>query len=370
LKHFARSKKAILLPASSTNAAVLAMEPTIATRGAIADRRQVVTSAIDVLGFVAAIVISVSICNAATWAQAPNWPRSITIGTASPGGVYYAYGEGLARILTRRLQIETTAQVTQGPAQNIVLMERKEAMLGFVTMGVALQGWNGTDWAKGTRYRSMRVIFPMYDTAFQFAVLRRLAIKSLDDFGGLRIGVGPRAGTGGTYVPEIFKILSIAADIRFGAIEQMAAQMADGKLDGVVIATGFPIPALAELDAKQAIDFVQPSSEQSSMVRNKMPEISPSLIPGGTYRSRPQDYHTIGLYNFAVGHKELPDDLIYKTVKAVFDNRDELVKAQSSAKETIPENIDRNTTLPLHPGAIRYYREVGIAVPPAATGGN
>ena len=80
------------------------------------------------------------------------------------------------------LQIETTAQVTQGPAQNIVLMEKKEAMLGFITMGVALQGWNGVDWAKGTRYRSMRVIFPMYDTAFQFAAPKRLAIKSLNDF--------------------------------------------------------------------------------------------------------------------------------------------------------------------------------------------
>jgi TRAP transporter TAXI family solute receptor len=249
-------------------------------------------------------------------------------------------------------------------------MEKREAMFGFVTMGVALQGWNGTDWAKGTRYRAMCVMFPMYDTAFQFAALKRLAIKSLDDFAGLRIGVGPRAGTGGTYVPEIFKILGIAADIRFGAVEQMAAQMADGKLDGVVIASGFPIPALAELDAKQPVDFVQPSSEHSSIVRNKLPEITPSLIPAGTYRSRVQEYHTFGLYNFAVAHKELPDDPIYKSVRAVFDNRDELMKAQSSAKETLPENVDRNSMLPLHPGAVRYYRELGIAVPSAATAGN
>jgi TRAP-type uncharacterized transport system substrate-binding protein len=118
-------------------------------------------------------------------------------------------------MLTRTLQIEATAQVTQGPAQNIVLMEKKEAMLGFVTMGVALQGWNRT---------------------------------------------------------------------------QMAAQMAAGKLDAVAIASGFPIPALAE--------------------------------------------------------------------------------SQSSAKETIPANIDRNTMLSLHPGALRHYREIGIAVPPGATVGN
>jgi TRAP transporter TAXI family solute receptor len=358
------------MAASSTDAVALAMEATIAERDRIADRRRAVRSAIDLLGLVAAILTSALTWSGAACAQAGNWPRSLTIGTASPGGVYDVYGGGLARILSRTLQVEVTAQVTQGPAQNIVLMEKKEAMLGFVTMGVALQGWNGSDWAKGTRYRSMRIVFPMYDSAFHFATLKRRAIKSLDEFAGLRIGVGPRAGTGGAYVPEIFKLLGISAEIRFGSIEQMASQMAEGKLDGAVIPTGFPIPALAELDARQQIDFVQPSSEQSSMVRNKMPEISLSLIPAETYRSLTRNYHTIGLYNFAIAHEDLSDEFIHRLVKVVFDNHEELMKSQSSAKETIPENIDRNTMLPLHPGALRYYREIGIAVPPGATVGN
>jgi len=336
----------------------------------IARRRQAVTTVVGASYLVVALVASVLASSEPVRAEATNWPRSITIGTASPGGVYDGYGEALARILIRALQIEVTAQVTQGGAQNVVLMEKKEALLGFVTTGLALQGWNGTDWAKGTRYRSMRVIFPMYDTAFHFAALKGLAIKSLDDFGGLRIGVGPRAGTGGTYVPEIFKLLGISANIRFGAIEHMASQLTGGKLDGVVIATGFPIPALAELDAKQQVDFVQPSSEQSSMIRNKMTEISPSVIPAGTYRSLARNYHTIGMYNFAIAHKDLPDEFIYKLVKTVFDNHEELMKSQPSAKETIPTNIDRNTMLPLHPGALRYYREAGIAVPPGAVVGN
>ena len=131
----------------------------------------------------------------------------IVIGTASPGGPYLAYGQGLARILSRVLQQEVTAQATQGPAQNIVLLEKREVMFAFVTMGVGLQAWRGTDWAKGTKYHSMRVIFPMYDTAFQFVMPKRLRITWLNDLAGLRIGVGPRAGTGGTYVPEMFKAL-------------------------------------------------------------------------------------------------------------------------------------------------------------------
>ena len=145
----------------------------------------------------------------------------IIIGTASPGGPYLPYGQGLARILSRELGQEVTAQSTQGPAQNIVLVEKKQAMLAFTTTGVGLQAWNGTDWTKGTRYRSMRVIFPMYDTAFQFVAAKRLRLNWLDDLAGLRIGAGPRAGTGGTYLPMILKALDIKASLRFGAMESM-----------------------------------------------------------------------------------------------------------------------------------------------------
>src|SRR5260221_1410020 len=88
----------------------------------------------------------------------------IIIGTASPGGPYLAYGQGLARILSRELGQEVTAQSTQGPAQNIVLLERKQATLAFITTGVGLQAWNGSDWTKGKQYRSMPGIFPMSDT--------------------------------------------------------------------------------------------------------------------------------------------------------------------------------------------------------------
>src|SRR5437867_9956090 len=74
----------------------------------------------------------------------PNWPDSLAIGTASPGGTYYVYGEGLAKILTTALEIPVTMLPTEGPAQNIELLEAGEAKLGFVTTGIALQAWKAT----------------------------------------------------------------------------------------------------------------------------------------------------------------------------------------------------------------------------------
>src|ERR1700722_12670914 len=151
----------------------------------------------------------------------PNWPQSLTIGTASPGGVYLVYGRGLAPILSEALGVTVTAQATQGPDQNVLLMEGGEAQLGFVTMGVALQAWNGTgEWTHGKQLRSMRALFPMFDTPFQFLALEDAGIRSMADLADKRVGAGPQGGTGGTYAPSIFKALQIPVVVRNGAWAQ------------------------------------------------------------------------------------------------------------------------------------------------------
>jgi TRAP transporter TAXI family solute receptor len=292
-------------------------------------------------------------------------PRSIALATASPGGVYLIYGEALAPILSRALQIEVRAEATQGAVQNVILLEKRQTMLAFTNIGPALQGWNGSGWAKGTQYRAMRVMFPLYDTAFQFVVDKRIAAKSLDNFSGLRIGAGPRGGTSGDYVEQIFKVLGIPALVQHGAWDNLGQQLAERELDGAVAAIGAPFPAITKVDAQQTIDFIAPSPEKIASIRKQMPEITPSTIAAGTYRSLTQDYPTIGLYNFAVAHKDLSEDLVYRVVKTTFEHRAELMKAHPVAKETVPANISHDTALPLHPGAARYYREIGISIPVA-----
>ena len=130
----------------------------------------------------------------------PNWPATLTIVTASPGGTYHVYGAGLAKILTRVLGLPVAEQTTEGPNQNIEMIEAGEAQLGFVTIGGALQAWNGAAaFTKGKPYRSIRVLFPMYNTPFHFVAVKDSGICSLAVVAGMRIGVGPHEGTAGTY---------------------------------------------------------------------------------------------------------------------------------------------------------------------------
>jgi len=292
-------------------------------------------------------------------------PDTVIITTASPGGIYYVYGKGLATLLTKYVGITFSDQATQGPVQNLLLLDQRKAMLALTTMGVALQAWNGADWTKGKQYRSMRAAFPMYDSPFQFVAPKRLHLGGLEGFAGKRIGDGPKAGTAGTYIPRMFNTLGIAATLRNGAYEDNVHQVASGELDGLVAFAGIPMAGLAELDAQLPLDYLQPSPDQIALVRKDFSEISPSLVPAGTYPSLTADYHSFGIYNFAIVNEDLPDDLVYKIVKAVFEHHQELVKAHPAAKETLAVNVDRDTFLPFHPGAVRYYREIGVDIPAA-----
>ena len=131
-------------------------------------------------------------------AAEPNWPPSISITTTPPGRTYHAYGAALAKILSRVLGVIVAEQPTEGPSQNIQLIESGWPQIGFVTLGVALEGWSGTGaWTSGREYRSMRALFPMYDSPFTFAVAKDSAIRSLADMAGKRMGVGPHGGTAG-----------------------------------------------------------------------------------------------------------------------------------------------------------------------------
>jgi hypothetical protein len=87
------------------------------------------------------------------------------------------------------------------------------------------------------------------------------------------------------------------------------------------------------------------------------------VVPAGSYPSLTADYQTTGLFNFGVASKDLPDDLVYAIIKAFYANHDRLVEANPAARESVVENLDRNTFLLYHPGAARYYREIGVELP-------
>jgi uncharacterized protein len=297
----------------------------------------------------------------AVLSREPHWPDALTIGTASAGGTYYAYGEGLAQILTRELGIPVAMRPTEGPAQNILLLEAGEIELAFVTQGVALQAWNGAAaWTGGKPLRAMRAMFPMYDTPFQFMTLQESGIPSIGDFVGKRVGIGPQGGTAGTYVPEFFKTLNIEATLVHGEWADLAAQILDRRIDGLAVAAGVPFPSFAEIERKAKVRYLPLSQKQMLDLRLALPELGTSIVASGSYPSLTRHYSTVGLYNFAVAHRDLPDDLVYAIIDTVFANHERMIEVHPAAAETVPANFTRNSFMPFHGGAGRWYANRGV----------
>lgn len=294
----------------------------------------------------------------------PNWPKNLTLGTASVGGLYFVYGQVWASLVNEKLGTNISTQQTQGPNQNIILTETKQVDFGMTTMGIALQAWEGkAAWTQNKQYRNIRAMFPMYDTPFHFVTLEKSPIKSVNDLNGKKSGIGPRAGTCGTYFPLMFKALGINTTVQNGQASDMGAGLQDGLIDAFPFCAGVPIPVYSELETTNKVRFFTFSADEIKKLKAAMPELSDSVIPKGTYKQQTEDHKTVGLYNFAIANKDVADDLVYAVVKAVLENNPQMIKGHAASKETLVQNWNRNGFLPFHPGAIRYFKEKGIDVP-------
>jgi len=297
-------------------------------------------------------------------AAGPDWPKSLTISSASPGGVFYVYGELLAQMLTQKLGVSVNSMPTGGSVHNIKLVEDGSMPVGIITMGVGLQGWNGSsDWTKGKKFRQMRALFPAYDSPFQFVALRWSGLSRLIDLDGKSVGVGPKAGAGALYAPEILKALGVSAQYISGSWEANVAAILAGNYPALLGFAGVPLPAIQQLEAKEPVTFLNLSADEIGQVRKAIPEITPSKISRGAYKGLTADQSTIGIFIFVIGSADLPDDFIYHLVKAVYENQADLARRLPVFAETVVQNVDKNTFLPFHSGAVRYYREIGIKIP-------
>ena len=294
----------------------------------------------------------------------PAWPKTLTLGTASPGGTYQIYGQAWADLVNARLGTRISILETQGPNQNITLTDARLTDFGMTTMGVAQQAWHGKgEWTKGKTFRNIRATFPMYTTPFHFIALEKSGIRSVKDLHGRKSGVGPRSGTCGTYFPLIFKAIGVDTTIRNGSAADMAASLQDGLIEAFPFCAGVPVAAYQELEAANRVRFFTFNKSEIQQIKNALPELSDAVIPKGSYRQLTEDQRTVGVFNIGLAHKDLPEDLVYLVVRTVLENADELAKAHPGAKETVLENWKRNTVIPFHPGALRYLKERGISVP-------
>lgn len=289
---------------------------------------------------------------------------NFSIGTSTLGGSFYIMGAPWAKVISEHVpDAVATVQATNGPSANIQLMERGEMKLCYVSSAAAYEGWNGLGWANGTKYQRMRTMFTTYASYFEMVTLTKLPIYTIRDLAGKRVHMTMPNGTPDIVMTKCLADLNIVPkDKLYMQTEQAIDQLKDGKLDVVLFAMGLPTSMILDLQSTHDIRMVDISPEDIAYMNKLYPYFAKGVIPAGTYENMPKDINTFVFWNYAVCDKDLPDELVYQITKAVFENKKDFEAASAYGKELFAKNIVE-AIVPLHPGAVKYYNEIGIKIP-------
>jgi len=291
----------------------------------------------------------------------------LTLGTSTSGGTYFVLGGGWAKIMGEALDgVEISVQEGGGPATNIQLIEQGRMELGFATINVAYQGWNGLDWANGVKYTKMRSIFPMYSSFLQVYTLDDTPIDNIHDLAGKHISTGTPGNTSEIAGKAVLEVLGIKpSEISMLSASGQIDALKDGITDANITVTGLPGPFMLDLETTHNPRLVGFSDDDLDKIREEYPSFFKGIIPKNTYKDQNEDVTTVAFWNITIASEDLPDDLVYDLVKATFENKEALVEVNRAIEQLSPENIQYCVPIPLHPGALKYYQEVGIDIPEA-----
>ncbi len=286
------------------------------------------------------------------------WPESFTVGTASQGGTYFAYGAGWANLVSKELGISGGGEVTGGPMQNMALVHTGEAQFGMTTMGPAAESLAGTNpIAPGLKMTNACAMFPMYQTPFSVTALASSGITSIADIpAGARIGFGPAGSTSDTYFPRMMEELGVEFDRRNGGWTDLGSQLQDGLLDLIAFAAGVPVPAVSQLEVQTKVNIIEFTEAEQAQILGAFP-VSPFAIAADTYTTLESDARSVSMWNFAIANCELPDSFVYAVVDVVMSDNDRMVNIHRAARSTVPENYDRNGVMQWHPGAAKWFTD-------------
>jgi TRAP transporter TAXI family solute receptor len=279
------------------------------------------------------------------------------------GGMYYIWAGGWAKLLINKVNVNASVEATGGPSQNIGLVESGKCDFGLATVGPAFEAIQGIEWAKGKKHANIRAVFPTYPSYLQTYTFAKYPIKSFRDLNGHIVSF-----TGAGSSPDVFgrrfcKDLEVNPKriVNVG-VGEGNDQMKDGLIHAAFMVAGLPNPPAVELSATFDIRIFGFDKQEMDKLIAKYPYFARGTIPQGTYKGQDRPIDTLTIWNVMIAHKDLPSDLVYTIVKSTFENQDDLIAIHKSSVDTTPVNI-KNINLPLHVGALKYYKEKGIGIP-------
>lgn len=288
----------------------------------------------------------------------------INVLTGGTSGVYYPLGVALSQIYGKAMPAaKVSVQATKASAENLNLLEMGRGEIAF-SLGDALnEAWKGNEEAGfKTPLKKLRTVAAIYPNYIQIVASADSGIKTLADLKGKRIAVGaPKSGTE-LNARDIFRAAGMTYK-DFGKIEYLpfgesVELMKNRQLDATLISAGLGVAAIRDLSVAQKIVIVPIPADVVAKIGEAAYQTA--TIPAKTYEGQTADVASVAVQNFLVTHEGVSLDTVYTMTKSMFQNIDQLTAAHAAAKAIRKEDAAKNPPVPLHPGAEKYYREVGL----------
>jgi TRAP transporter TAXI family solute receptor len=288
----------------------------------------------------------------------------VNVLTGGTGGVYYPMGVALSQIYGKVLpETKMSVQSTMASAENLNLLQAGRGEVGFSLGDSLSDAWRG-DAEAGFKVplKKLRGVAGIYPNFIQIVASADSGIKTLADLKGKRISVGaPRSGTE-LNARAIFKAAGMTygdfSKVEYLPFGQSVELMKNRQLDATLQSSGLGVSALRDLASAIKIIVVPIPADVIAKVGD--PAYQVGTIPANTYEGQTTAVATASVQNFLVTHQGVPNDTVYKMTKVMYENLDHLAAAHSAAKEIKRDRALIGMPLPLHPGAEKYYREVGL----------
>lgn len=291
----------------------------------------------------------------------------LSIGSGGTGGVYYPLGGGFANLLSTQLPgYQVTSEVTGGSVDNLKLVGSARADIGFAMADAAWDAYNGRDKFEAGKL-PVRTLAVLYPNRMHAVTVEGAGIAGMQDLKGKRVSVGsPGSATEvmALRVLEAYGLQDAITRERLSVAESVNA-IKDRKIDAFFWAGGLPTAAVTDLAVTPGakLRLIDHADAVDKMNAKYGPLYSASTIPKDVYPGMLRDNQNATVWNILIVNRDMPDSLAHDIVKILFEHTPELVTVHKEAANIALQNqAGKLIPIPFHPGAVRYFRDKGLAV--------
>ena len=292
----------------------------------------------------------------------------ISIGTGGVTGVYYPTGGAICRLVNRDRKehgIRCAVESTGGSVYNINTIKAGELEFGVAQSDWQHHAYNGTSKFSDNPFPNIRAMFSVHPEPFTLLVRADSGITSFEGLKGNRVNVGnPGSGQRATMevVMEAFGMgmddFSLATEYKGS---EMAKQICDNNIDAMIYTIGHPAAAIKEATTSCDVKLVSVTGAPIDKLVADNPYYRVATVPGGMYAGNPNDTTTFGVGATFVTSTDISDDVAYIVAKSVMSNLDDFRKLHPAfANLDAAQMISDGLSAPLHPGAVKAYKELGL----------